>query len=82
MKTIIEIQKWNDSDVLITDCIMVSKGKFNENDLVREFCGLSGIVSTSGIPNKILPSITNDFIIYLELKGFTKLKTYKIHFSD
>jgi hypothetical protein len=82
MKTVIEVQAYGDFDINYTVCIMVHPEKMNEKELMKEFYGLQGIDSDSGLSCKQLQTVTDDFICFLELHGFKELKTYEVCFSD
>jgi len=82
VKTTIEIQKYGDFDMKYTDCIMVSNEKHRQKKLLKEFYDIYNIKSSSGMDSSMLDKLTEDFICFLEMKGFTKLKTYEVCFSD
>jgi|GEM_PF-4641606 len=72
--TYIEIQGWGDFDVRYTDCIMVSPDFHNFPFLDKEFFELEGINSFKGLDYRKLREHTANYISFLELKGFKKLK--------
>jgi hypothetical protein len=82
--TIIEVQAFGDFDMLYTECIMVSGGKHEKEELIQEFCVISGLDSTDGkgLKYNMLREVTSDFIAFLSLKGFVKMETQKVYFSD
>lgn len=82
METVIEIQAFGDFDIKYTECIMVSDEKHGLKTLLKEFYEIEGITSTHGNDYKKLNAITNNFIAFLQLKGFKKLKTKEIYFCD
>jgi len=82
ISTVIEVQAYGDFDVKQTNCIMVHEDKLNVSEVLKEFHTIQGINSNSGLSSKILRTIIDDFIFFLELKGFNKLKTKEICFSD
>lgn len=82
IKTSIEIQAYADFDIPYTRCIMVSNVDYNPTDLLNEFYQIFGITSTSGLTYKQLSTVTDDYIAFLELKGFKSLPTCTIIFSD
>lgn len=82
IRTSIEIQAYADFDISYTKCIMVSNIEYNPTDLLNEFFQINGITSTNGLDLRILATITDDYIAFLELKNFKKLPTFKTIFSD
>lgn len=82
MNTIIEVQAFGDFDVKYTDSIMVHDDKLDKEEILKEFCSLKGIESNKGLDYKILNRITEEFVLFLESKGFKKLKTDPIYFCD
>lgn len=82
LPTVIEIQSFGDFDIQITKCIMVHHEKMNKNEILDEFYKINNISSNVGLGQDLLKTITNDFIVFLELKGFRKLKTESVIFSD
>lgn len=83
MKTIIEIQGWGDFDVKYTEGIYYSELKYDRDSLVEEFCKKYNYPSEDGIQNdSLISSAPNKFANFLQGKGFKKLKTEKVLFSD
>jgi len=82
INTVIEVQAYGDFDVTYTDCIMVHIEKIDKTEILKEFYQIQGITSNTGLDYKTLRTITEDFISFLELKGFKKLKTQQVHFCD
>ena len=82
INTVIEVQAIGDFDIVYTECIMVSSDKHNANELFKEFYELMGIESNEGLSMRYQREMTEDFIAFLELKGFSKLKTEQIYFCD
>ena len=82
INTAIEVQAFGDFDILQTDSIMVSSDKHDTKGLFNEFYELMGIKSNIGLDYRILTEIREDFIAFLKLKGFSKLKTVSIYFCD
>ena len=82
IKTVIEVQAYGDYDICQTVAIMVSEEKINEKIIIQEFYNTMGICSNSGLSEKVLSTISEDLICFLEMKGFTELKTHVIRFSD
>jgi len=82
MKTIIEVQAFGDFDVKYTVCIMVHPEVLNVNEILNEFYSINGISSNKGLSYHVLSTVNDDFISFLELKGFSILKTQAIYFCD
>jgi hypothetical protein len=82
INTVIEVQAFGDFDILYTDSIMVSSEKHDVKGIFSEFYTFMGIKSNTGLRHTILTEIREDFIAFLELKGFSKLKTNPIYFCD
>lgn len=82
MNTIIEVQSFGDFNVKYTDSIMVHDDKLDKEEILKEFCALKGIKSNKGLDYKILNRITEEFVLFLESKGFKRLKTDPIYFCD
>lgn len=82
IKTVIEVQQFADFDMVCTKCIMVSNEKFLKFELLNEFCNINNIPSIKGLDCNKLNQYTEDFVTFLELKGFTELKTFKVLLSD
>lgn len=82
VKTAIEVKRYGDYDVLYTVCIMVHENKMKINDVLNEFFNLKGIGSNVGLDYTVLGEITEEFIVFLEDKGFKELKTKQIYFGD
>jgi hypothetical protein len=61
---------------------LVHSDKINKSELIKEFCEINNISSINGLDYRKLYQYTEDFIAFLELKGFTKLKTYEVLFCD
>jgi hypothetical protein len=82
LPTIFEIQSFGDFDIKITECIMVHHEKMDKNEILNEFYKINNITSNIGLNENLLRTITKDFIVFLELKGFRKLVTESIIFTD
>lgn len=82
LNTFIEVQAFGDFDVKYIDCIMVHSDKIDKNGILKEFYCMLGISSNTGLDYETLRTITQDFIAFLELKGFVKLKTQSVIFCD
>jgi len=82
LNTFIEVQAFGDFDVQYTECIMVHSDKINKDEILKEFYQIQGITSNRGLDDRELYSTTQDFIAFLELKGFKKLQTQSIYFCD
>lgn len=82
INTIIEVQAFGDFDVIHTVCIMVHSDKIDKNEIMEEFYQIEGIPSNTGLEGRCLYDITQNFIAFLELKGFKKLKTQTVYFCD
>lgn len=82
LNTFIEVQAFGDFDVKYTDCIMVHSDKIDKNEILKEFYQIQGINSNIGLDYRQLYNITQDFISFLELKGFKRLETQKVYFCD
>ena len=80
--TYIEVQAFGDFDILYTECIMVSKDDISTDNIIKDFLDINGLKSTKGLHLNKLRDYTEDFIAYLELLGFEKLKTKQIYFCD
>ena len=80
INTIIEVQAFGDFDVKYTVCVMVHSDKMDKNKILKEFYHIQGITSYKGLDYRILRTITEDFISFLELKGFNILKTQSVYF--
>ena len=80
--TIIEVEAFGDFDVVYTKCIMVSEEKLDTNIIIKEFCEFANIPSIKGLPYNKLNHYTDEFIVYLEMIGFTVLKTTQIYMSE
>jgi len=80
--TIIEVQAFGDFGSLYTECIMTHPKSLDKDEILKEFYQIQGISSYNGLSYEMLRTITEDFISFLTLKGFTKLKTQPIYFSD
>lgn len=81
IKTSIEVQRYGDTH-LYTDCIMVHSEKLIVDDILKEFYEIQGINSMSGLDYEMLNTITDNFIAFLELKGFNRLYPNIIYFCD
>lgn len=79
--TFIEVEAYGDFDVKYTVCIMYNPLDLDVYEIKREFRKLKGLKSFSGIIGS-MASLTDEFIAFLSLKGFTSVKTHKISFSD
>ena len=82
INTVIEVQQFGDFDVLNTNCIMVHSDAMDKKEILKEFYQIHGIPSNKGLDYKVLSTITEDFISFLELKGFKKLETQPVYFCD
>lgn len=82
LNTFIEVQNFGDFDVKYTDCIMVHSDKIDKNEILKEFYQIQGITSNTGLDYRKLYDITQDFISFLELKGFKRLETQSVYFCD
>ena len=82
INTVIEVQAFGDFDVKYTDCIMIHSDRMDKNEILKEFYQIQGITSNKGLDYRILRTITEDFISFLELKGFKKLETQSVYFCD
>ena len=82
MKTFIEVQAFGDFDMKYTDCIMTHPEKLDTTKILKEFYDVQGINSNTGLSQKQLKTVTQDFVCFLEIKGFTKLKPKQVYFSD
>lgn len=82
MGTIIEVQSYGDFSIKYTNCVMVHSDKMKKNEILKEFYQVAGISSNTGLDYMKLSKITQDFISFLELKGFKKLKTQEVFFCD
>lgn len=82
LNTFIEVQGFGDFDVKYTDCIMVHSDKIDKNEILKEFYQIQGIISNTGLDYRKLYDITQDFISFLELKGFKRLETQSVYFCD
>jgi hypothetical protein len=82
LNTFIEVQAFGDFDVKYTDCIMVHSDKMDKNEILKEFYKVQGITSNVGLDYSQLYNITQDFISFLELKGFKRLETQSVYFCD
>lgn len=82
INTVIEVESFGDFDETYTEAIMVHSEILDVEEIYKEFYKFQNIDSNEGLDYRMLYSITQDFIAFLELKNFTKLKTNKIHFTD
>lgn len=82
IKTIIEVKAFGDFDIMFTHSIMVSPEELDVDKLLKEFYDLVGIESNHKVNHVLLYEITEDFVSFLELKGFSRLKTNVVYFSD
>ena len=82
INTVIEVQAFGDFDVKYTDCIMIHSDRMDKNEILKEFYQIQGITSNKRLDYRILRTITEDFISFLELKGFKKLETQSVYFCD
>lgn len=82
INTTIEVKAFADFDILYTECVMVHFNKFDTRELFSEFYKLEGITSFNELNYKNKRDVTENFIAFLELKGFQKLKTIPIYFCD
>ncbi len=81
-KTIIEVKAFGDFDIMYTDCIMVSTEKMDVKEVIKDFCVFMNIPDIKGLPDNKLYEITQEFIEYLEMIGFNKLKTTQVYMCD
>lgn len=83
-KTVIEVQAFGDFDILQTTCVMTSTDWHDPAALMSEFCQINNLPPKSGkgLVGVILYEVTNDYIAFLELKGFTRLQTTPQYFCD
>ena len=82
LNTFIEVQAFGDFDIKYTDCVMVHSDKIDKNEILKEFYQVQGIISNTGLDYRQLYNITQDFISFLELKGFKRLETQSVYFCD
>lgn len=82
LSTIIEVQAFGDFDMKYTDCIMVHSDKMDKNEILKEFYEIQGITPNTGLGYGQLYNITQDFISFLELKGFKRLETQSVYFCE
>lgn len=82
LNTFIEVQAFGDFDIKYTDCVMVHCEKIDKNEMLEEFYKVEGITSSNGLDYRKLYNITQDFISFLELKGFKRLETQSVYFCD
>lgn len=80
-ETKIEVKSLGDFDIPYTEVIMVLKEKIDPEIIIKEFLDMEGIKSTQGIDCRDVRKITEDFIVFLKLKGFSKLNTYEVLFT-
>ena len=78
--TVIEVNEYGDYDKLYLAALMYSPKTISKDTLLKEFLKKENLTSTTGVSN--LKKITEKFIVFLESKGFTKLNTQEVHFSD
>ncbi len=81
-KTVIEVQAFGDFDIKYTDCIMVSEEKKDVKEIIKDFCVFMNIPDIKGLPSNKLYDMTQEFIEYLKMIGFTKLKTTEVYMCD
>lgn len=82
METIIEVKRYGDYDIPYTDVIMASEQKYVVKDLIKEFHIINETERLNLLNYFKLRELTENFISFLELKGFKKLKTNEVLFSD
>jgi hypothetical protein len=82
LNTFIEVQAFGDFGVKYTDCVMVHSDKMDRNEILKEFYQTQGITSNTELDYRQLYNITQDFISFLEIKGFKRLKTQSVYFCD
>jgi hypothetical protein len=82
MSTVIEVKAFGDFDVMYTYCIMVHSDTLNRDELMSEFYTIRGISSNRGLCYRDLYGITEDFVAFLEMKGFVRLQTQVVYFCD
>jgi hypothetical protein len=82
INTAIEIKAFGDFDIKYTECIMVSSNKIDVYEIMKEFYNIKGITSSCDLDYSILREVTQDFIVFLKSKGFNKLETCDVLFSD
>lgn len=80
LSTFIEVQDFGDFDVKYTNCIMIHSDKVDKDEILKEFYQIQSITSNIGLNNNQLQNITENFIQFLELKGFKRLETQKVYF--
>jgi len=71
-----------DFDIQQTRCIMIADFKPDVKNMVDEYCVYRNIPGTNGLNHKQLDGRTENFIKYLNRKGFGELKTKEVCFSD
>jgi hypothetical protein len=82
-KTVIEVKAFGDFDIMYTMCIMVSTEKMIVQDIIKDFCEMMEIPSIKGLPwNTNFYEMTEEFVTYLELRGFSKLQTTEVYLCD
>lgn len=83
IKTVIEIKRYGDYDILYTECIMGSPDIRDADDILKTYCNLRGFPKTdgSGLPYNVLNDVTADFVT-LKKQNFRIIKTNNIIFSD
>ena len=90
---IIEVMEWADFDIPYTKWIGESLEYSNHDEtkevLVKEFLAFENITDFEFTPNdavqispKLLHGLTDKFIEFLKRRGFKKVSTVKIKFSD
>lgn len=82
INTFIEVQAFGDFDQIYTECIMVHSDKMNKDEILKEFYHIMGISSNVGLDYRIIRGLIEDFVSFLEMKGFKKLETEIIYFCD
>jgi hypothetical protein len=82
INTVIEVKGTGDFDMTYTDCVMVHTDKLNVDEITKEFYQIQGITSNKWLDYRELHNITQDFISFLELKGFSRLETEVMYFCD
>lgn len=80
--TAIEFKEFGDFDVCSTSWIMIHPDKIRKSTLLNEFYQVQGISSCTGLSDKVLSTISEDFSTFLELKWFKRLITQEVYFSD
>lgn len=78
--TMIEVNEYGDYDKLFLKALLYSPKSYSKDVLLEEFLKKENLTSNVGVSNP--KEVSKKFIEFLESKGFTKLKTQEVHFSD